>query len=942
MSLVDLDIQGSTTERNTDKSVCATAIMSQGVSNWEAVKSLVADALELAPEAREAFIKDRCNGNPTLLEEVRALVSAHDDSEGVIHGAADAWLGLSGRDTVSLAGSSIGRYRLERLLAEGASGAVYVAQQISPNRRVAIKLLRTAMPLLSAANRFRREAAALGRLQHPNIARIYESGVHRIDGAATATPFLAMEFVDGLPLNKYAREKQLTREQRIQLIIKVAQAVHSAHQQAVIHRDLKPANVLVDSSGEPKVLDFGIARIGEDESENTWQTTAGVLLGTPGYMSPEQASGDQNSVDVRSDVWSLGVMLYELLSEKLPLDVKGRTIPEIIRTLETTEPRRLGQVDASLRGDLETIASTALAKDKSLRYASAEAFANDLRNVLQYEPIAARPPSRWYRVRKTIRRNRAAAAFAGLFILTLIGATIFSSWALVRSRQQRDRAEATNDFLKGVIQQANPNIGGADMTIRQAVNIAERDLSQSFSREPVTEGDLRFTIGWTQFQLGDYVSAERNLSRSYDLLKQSLGENNERTLLSAARLVSAVEFNGKLDEAEALLNQQMPLADKSLGPRHYITLELLQSRAGIAADRMQYDRTDELYKEVIARTRQSLGDAAEQTFTAENNYVNQLNAQFRYAEAEAIMNSLLERGIARYGKNSPQLFYHRRVMLTAKKGLGKMTECEAEYRSLAQDARHALGADNTFTIDVEGDLADFLGRYNKTEEAIELGKSVMERRRRVDGANSEKSIEQELFLGFPLIARKQFSEGESLTRDTLERSRRVLGDQHVLTVRLEQSLAICLDGQGRHAEAEQLFREVMPRLEATLIGGQRSRLYVGAQIWFAICLSARQKFDEAHDQLKLAAKVAEEMQFVSELPRARREIARTYRLARQYKDAERVLLAAAEYDRGATDYRQYLTTVSALVDLYTEWQKPREVEKWRASTQPASTQSARS
>jgi serine/threonine protein kinase/tetratricopeptide (TPR) repeat protein len=330
----------------------------------------------------------------------------------------------------------IGSYRILRVLGAGGMGVVYEAQQQHPRRPVALKVIGLSFLNDELLRRFSHEAQTLGRLKHPAIAQIYEAGM--ADGPHGSQPFFAMELVEsGIPLDRYATQHSLDPRQRLDLLARICDAVQYAHQQGVVHRDLKPDNVLVTSDGQPKILDFGVARATDSDVQATVQTNVGQIVGTLAYMSPEQAAGNPDDVDTRSDIYSLGIIAYELLAGRRPYDLSRRTMPDAVRIIRDQEPTRLSNLDRSLRGDIETIVAKAIAKEKDRRYATAADFAADIRRFLHDEPIAARPPSTAYQFRKFARRNRVLVAGVAAVFLALIAGTIVSSILYVHAQRAR-------------------------------------------------------------------------------------------------------------------------------------------------------------------------------------------------------------------------------------------------------------------------------------------------------------------------------------------------------------------------------------------------------------------------------------------------------------------------------------------------------------------------
>ena len=405
----------------------------------QTVMRIFRESCRLPETARGEFLARACGEDTELRAEVEELLSFDEGT-----GSPGAREGIPGEVTHG-SPVRVGSYKIVSVLGRGGLGTVYSAIQESPKRTVAIKILRPDVYDERARRRFEHEGEVLGRLRHPGIAHVYEAKVAEIftpDGTMGEKPYIAMELVDGPPIDEWTRTRDLDTRQRLELLARVGEAVEHAHRHCVIHRDLKPQNILVDESGTPKVLDFGIARVTDaDLGGATFATETGQVLGTLAYMSPEQAAGDPSELDVRSDVYALGVLLYELLTGKLPHDVRNRSFVEALRSIREDDPTRLGTLDRSLRGEIETIALKALEKDKARRYGSAGELVADIRRYLSNEPIVARPPSTTYQLRKFARRNRALVTGVSIAFVALVAGLVVSLSLYFRSERLRIDAE---------------------------------------------------------------------------------------------------------------------------------------------------------------------------------------------------------------------------------------------------------------------------------------------------------------------------------------------------------------------------------------------------------------------------------------------------------------------------------------------------------------------
>ena len=436
---------------------------------FQKVMAVFGEACGLEGEARRQLLEEKCNGDPDLRREVEKLLAHDGHSDGSDDpwrspGAGAQWLAdeivgeepspeVTARTIAAPVRVLAGDYRIIRVLGEGGMGVVYEAEQSRPRRTVALKALRGGQASRQALKRFEHEANVLGKLQHPGIAQIYEAGA--ADRSMADQAFFVMELVRGLPLHKHAQLHDLSVDDRLRLVIKICDAVQHAHQRGVIHRDLKPTNILVDETGQPKILDFGVARLTDvDSAHTTIHTLEGQLIGTLAYMSPEQVTGDTADIDTRCDIYALGVILRQLLTGRLPFDFGSRPIHEAARMIVENDPPRLSAVDSSYRGDLDVIVGKAMEKDKARRYQSAAELASDLQRFLDGDPIAARQESQLYVIGKLVRRHRHPLIAAAVVLVVLAALGIYAAIQAQRNFELAKRESEAKSQVQSALQQA--------------------------------------------------------------------------------------------------------------------------------------------------------------------------------------------------------------------------------------------------------------------------------------------------------------------------------------------------------------------------------------------------------------------------------------------------------------------------------------------------------
>lgn len=553
-------------------------------SQFQRARAIFERVCELDPEAREAELDRACAGDESLRETVLELLRADERSLFFDRGAIDPEMSVERAAEVPLP-DRIGRYTIVSVLGEGGMGVVYRARQESPARDVALKVIRPGLASRSTLARFVHEGEILGRLHHPGIAQILEAGA--AGEGASGQPYYAMELVEGRPVTAYASDADLTVRERLELLIRICEAVEHAHERGVIHRDLKPANILVTPEGQPKILDFGIARLTDsDLLATTMHTGRGQLLGTLPYMSPEQVEGDPDRIDARSDVYALGVIAYEVLCGEPPLDLRDKPISEAAGIICSEEPSKLGTLNRSMRGDVETIVATAIDKDPDRRYQTAADLRADIERHLRDDPIVARPPSLMYQTRKFARRNKALVGAVLAVFLVLTVATIVStklaidaSQALAAEKKAKEKAvlEAAKStsvtvFLERMLLAASPwgraGLSGPEVTLAQFLETAVDGLDE-FAGEPEVEASLLMTIGATYKELGKVREAEPLLARAVEIRERVLDPHHPMIAEALRHLGTTRARLGREDEGIGDLRRALEIMSMEFGDDHW-------------------------------------------------------------------------------------------------------------------------------------------------------------------------------------------------------------------------------------------------------------------------------------------------------------------------------------------------------------------------------------
>jgi eukaryotic-like serine/threonine-protein kinase len=933
-------------------------------------KSIFLHAAGLGPAARAAYLHEACGRDPPMRSRVEALLAAHDrlgaDTPPVpgVESTADPGAAATERPGAVLSG----RYKLLEEIGQGGMGTVWMAQQTEPVKRlVAVKLIKPGMDSKQVLARFEAERQALALMDHPNIAKVHDAGT-----TPDGRPFFVMELVKGIPITRYCDDQHLTPRQRLELFVPVCHAIQHAHQKGVIHRDLKPSNVLVahyDDRPVPKVIDFGVAKAtGAQLTEETLHTGFGAVVGTVEYMSPEQATFNQLDIDTRSDIYSLGVLLYELLTGTTPFtkkELEQAGILEMLRVIREQEPSKPstklstaeglptlaanrgtepGKLARLVRGELDWIVMKALEKDRGRRYETANSLARDIQRYLADDVVEARPPGTGYRLRKFVKRNRGPVVAGSLIVLLLLGGIAGTTVGLVAARRQRDEAERARldearEADRAVAAEKLASTRLAQVQSEKHRADEERDVAEAVSdflqKDLLGQAVLAFQPGGAEGKRDANITVRTALDRAAEKIGRRFA-NQPRVEAAIRATLSRAYFElGLLHEARVHAERSVELRATHLGPDHADTLRSQVLLTLVLRGLGLLERAEALLLEVIPRQTATLGPDHLDTLTSKTvlaNYSMDLSPPNLVRAAE-LLEEVVPKRTALLGPDAPDTLVSKQNLAWLYQRQRNFDRAAALFRELLDVYRAKYGDDYPTTLLCKSNLGLVYLAHGKLDEAEPILLDVLQKRIALEGDNHFSTHNSRCFLARLYRAQRKYDQAVPLYERALMTWRKEVGYIDG-TLRVLGELVGTLLEAGHPEKALPLVEE--------LVNGRRQQLggttpkFAAALVLISEELLKHKQYPEAEKHLRKSLAIGENSEPDAwSTFNARSMLGAAILGQKNHAEAEPLLLRGYEglkqrQDRiPAPDRIRLSEALERLVHLYDAWNKPAEAAKWR-------------
>jgi serine/threonine protein kinase/tetratricopeptide (TPR) repeat protein len=828
-------------------------------------KSIFLHAVEQLSAAEWPNYVDHACGNDTSLRHgVKLLLLAHQENGDLaeqVHQACKNALPSVDLPVAEKPGAELGPYTLLQEIGQGGMGVVYAAEQREPiHRKVALKIIKPGMDTRQVIARFEAERQALSQMDHPNIAKALDAGT-----TESGRPYFVMELVNGQPITEYCDEKHFTLRQRLELLLPVCQSIQHAHQKGIVHRDIKPSNILVaeyDQQAVPKVIDFGVAKaIGSPLNEKTMFTGVGQIIGTLEYMSPEQAKVNQLDIDTRSDIYSLGVLMYELLTGSTPFDkerLRSAAWDEMLRIIREEEPPRpstklsssetlpsvsanrnmeTARLSRTVRGELDWIVMKALEKDRSRRYKTAEGLGRDIERYLRNEPVEAGPLSAAYRTKKFIRRNKGTVIAATILLLTLVGGVVSTTWGLMRAEKalsaEAERAEGERrakeesqtrmaqiekgtEILASVFRDLDPIVAEkAEVTSRDLIcrRLSEAAHQLDAVGDPLVVARLQHALGISLRELKHLDQAEAVLIKAHRTRERMLGPDNLDTVATTHELATLYLDLKKYEPAEAMYKDALTVRTARLGADDLDTVNTKHHLAWLYRFQIKFALAEALCQEVLAVRTARLGATNLETVAAKSLLAVLYHHQGKNDLAEPLFKEVLAIRTEKLGANHSDNLTTRHYLALLYRSQGKLDLAESFFRDLVSRRMTTLEAGHVDIINSKYDLAGVYHLQGKHPLAEEIYKEVMADRIAKLGADHLDTLLSQYNLATVYRSTNRLDKGISLLEDVLRRGKTL---RHPAILLMQADLVDMYCDAGRFADAELLLGDALKDRTDTL------------------------------------------------------------------------------------------------------------------------------